>query len=86
MYVPVATNWCVTPFAILGVGGVTCTLTRVAAVTVSVVSPLIPLTVAVIVAEPTPVPVDNPGVLSPELSIVATLVDELVQEAELVKI
>ena len=52
LYVPVATNCCVVPFAIDGVAGVTAIDTSVAAVTVSIVLPLI----APLVAEMTVVP------------------------------
>ena len=52
LYVPVATNCCLVPFAIDGVAGVTAIDTSVAAVTVSVVMPL----TAPLVAEMTVVP------------------------------
>ena len=56
LYVPVATNCWVVPFAIDGVAGVTAIDTSVAAVTVSVVLPL----TAPIVAEMTVVPAATP--------------------------
>jgi hypothetical protein len=52
LYVPVATNCCCVPLAIVGVAGVTAIDTSVAAVTVSVVLPL----TAPLVAETTVVP------------------------------
>ena len=51
--VPVAVNCCVRPAATDGFVGVTCIDTSVAAVTVSVVEPVTPASVALIVVVPT---------------------------------
>ena len=68
VYVPVALNCSVSPFAIDGLTGVTAIDTSVAAVTVSVSSGLVtPLSAAVICVVPVPTPVANPA-----LVIVAT--------------
>jgi hypothetical protein len=59
-YTPVAVNCCVVPLAMLGFGGVTWMLTSVAAVMVSVAVPATPPKLAVMVLEPTPIPVARP--------------------------
>ena len=66
---PVAVNCSVVPALIEGLAGVTAIDTNVAAVTVSVVEPLIEPEVAVIVVLPCVEPVASPAAL-----IVATLV------------
>jgi hypothetical protein len=80
VYVPVAVKRWVVPFAMLGVPGVTATLTSVAAVTVSVVEPAIKETgtVAVIVAVPTPSPLATPS-LPEALETVAIEPDDVDQ-------
>jgi hypothetical protein len=60
--VPVAVNCCIVPNAIDGVAGVTAIETNVAAVTVTVVDPLMEPVVAVMVAVPSPTLVANPCV------------------------
>ncbi len=69
LYVPVAVNCSVVPALIEGLAGVTAIDTKVAAVTVSEVEPLIEPDVAVIVVLPCATLVANPAAL-----IVATLV------------
>ena len=65
VYVPVAVNCSVVPFAIDGLPGVTAIDTSVAAVTVSVTGGLVtPPSVAVICDVPTPIPVANPAALT----------------------
>jgi len=65
VYVPVAVNCSVVPFAIEGFAGVTAIDTKVAAVTVSVSAGLVtPFSVAVICDVPTPIPVAKPAELT----------------------
>ena len=65
VYVPVAVNCSVVPFAIDGLPGVTAIVTNVAAVTVSGSPGLVtPPSVAVICDVPTPIPVANPAALT----------------------
>ena len=71
---PVAVNCCVFPAAILGLTGVTAMEDKVAAVTVRVAVPDLPLKVAVMVAEPAATPVARPLLL-----IVATDVGKALQ-------
>ena len=73
-----AVNCCVVPAETDGLAGVTAMETRVGAVTVKTVDPVIVPEVAVIVEVPTAMVVANPAVL-----MVATLVTEDVQVAEL---
>jgi hypothetical protein len=62
LYVPVATNCCVVPLAIVGVAGVTAIDTSVAgAVTVSATDPLTPPLMAVITVVPGATPVARPA-------------------------
>jgi hypothetical protein len=64
VYVPVAVNCLVCPFAIDGFAGVTAIDTSVAAVTVSVSAGLVtPFSDAVICDVPTPIPVASPAEL-----------------------
>jgi hypothetical protein len=63
-YVPVAVNCWVSPAGTLAVAGVTPMEDRVAAVTVRVAVPDLPLKVAVMVAEPAATPVARPLVLT----------------------
>jgi len=72
VYVPVAVYCCVVPSAIDGAVGVTAIDTSAAAVTVTVVDPLIVPEVAVIVAVPSPTLVASP-VVCPAMLIVATV-------------
>ena len=60
VYVPVAVNCCVWPWAIEAVAGVTEMLTSVAVVTVNTAVPRIRPEVAVIVEAPVPTPVARP--------------------------
>jgi hypothetical protein len=69
--VPVAVKPCVNPLASVGLDGVMAMLTNSAAVTLSVADPLIAPEDAVIIAEPTCVPVASPLGL-----IVAALLDD----------
>ena len=62
VYVPVAVNCCVVPFAMVGSAGVTSMDTSVAAVTVSVVEPEIASEVAVIVVGPAVLALARPSV------------------------
>ena len=79
-----AVNWDFRPFAIAGFAGVTPKDTRVAAVTVRLVDPEIPLKLAVMVVEPGPAVVAKP--LAPgRLLIDATLAAEEFQVTALVK-
>lgn len=79
-YVPVAVNcWCA-PTIMLGLTGVTAMETRVAGVTVSVVEPETPATVAAIVVVP-----GARVVASPTLLIVAKLVADEFQVAVVVR-
>lgn len=80
LYVPVAVNCCVVPFAIETVDGVTANEVSTAALTVNVAEPLIVPDVAEIVELPC-----IKVVASPPLPIVATDVDDDVQVAVLVK-
>jgi methylglyoxal synthase len=73
VYVPVAVNWRVRPFAIDGAAGVTAIETNVAAVTVSVVLPLTPPKVAVITLLPVFTEDASPS-LPPAFEIVAVAV------------
>jgi hypothetical protein len=75
--VPVAVNCSVVPSAIDGVAGVTAMETSVAAVTVSVVDPLMEPVVAVIVAVPSPTPLANPCVGAAVLIVATAGVAEL---------
>jgi hypothetical protein len=75
--VPVAVNCCVVPNAIDGVAGVTANDISVAAVTVSVVDPLTPPTLAVMFALPTPAPLATPGAGPPVLIVLTPGVSEL---------
>jgi len=75
--VPVAVNCCVVPNAIEGVAGVTANDTSAAAVTVSVVVPLTPFTLAVMFALPSPAPLATPGVAPPVLIGLTPGVSEL---------
>ena len=61
LYVPVATNCCFVPLAIDGVAGVTAIDTSVAAVTVSVVLPVIPAVAAEMTVVPAATPVARPS-------------------------
>ncbi len=62
LYVPVAVNCCVRPFAIVGVAGVTAIDCSVAAVTVSTsTGEVTPLRLAVMLLVPTATPVANPA-------------------------
>lgn len=79
VYVPVAVNIWVRPLAILSRAGATPMLLSAAAVTVSVVLPVIPLTAAVMLAVPIPVAVASPALT------VATAVDCELQVAVVVK-
>jgi hypothetical protein len=63
-YVPVAVNCWVAPAAMLAVAGVTAIEDRVAAVTVRVADPDLPLKVAVMVAEPAALAVARPLLLT----------------------
>jgi hypothetical protein len=72
VYVPVATNCCVVPSAIDGVPGVTTIDTSAAAVTVTVVDPMIEPDVAVMLAVPSPTLVASP-VVAPVVLIVAVM-------------
>ena len=67
--VPVAVNCCFVPVAIEGFAGVTAIDTSVAAVTVKVVDPVMPIETALIVLVPVPTAVANPPA-----AIVATVV------------
>jgi hypothetical protein len=72
LYTPVQVNCSVVPVTIVGLTGVTTTLVRTTPVTVSVVDPLMPLRLAVIVVVPAPVAVARP--FDPSVfEIVATL-------------
>ena len=73
--VPVAANCSVVPSEIKELTGEMATETRVAAVTVSAVPPLIVPEVALMVAVPTPAPVASPCVPGALLTV-ATAVDE----------
>ena len=75
--VPVATNCCAVPNAIEGLAGVTANDTSAAAVTVSVVDPLTPFTLAVMFALPSPAPLATPGVAPPVLIGLTPGVSEL---------
>jgi hypothetical protein len=77
VYVPVAVNWSVTPFATLGFTGATAIDVRAAAVTVSVVVPLTEPDVAVIVEDPI-----AKVEARPDASIVATTTFDDVQATE----
>ena len=79
LYVPVAVNCRVKPFAIDGFAGVTLIDVSVAAVMVRVVEPLMVPEVALIVEVPTPTPFARPP-----LVMVATLVVAELQVTELV--
>lgn len=76
----VAVNCCVVPLAIDGLVGVTWTAVTTAGVTVSVVEPLTPLSVAEIVVEPTLLPVARP-LLPAVLLMLATVALEEAQVA-----
>ncbi len=76
-----AVNCCVAPAGTDGLAGVTAMETRVGAVTVRTVDPLIVPEVAVIVVVPAATVVANPAEL-----MVAALVAEEVQMAELVRL
>jgi hypothetical protein len=78
--VPVAVNCCVPPFGTDGFAGVTAMDTSVAAVTVSVVLPVMPLEAAWMVVDPVPTAVARPAVL-----IVATVTAEELHVAVLVR-
>ena len=69
-------NCCVKPFAIVGAAGVTSIDTRVASVTVNIVSPLTSPLVADTVALPTPVVVAMPFEPAALLTIATALSDE----------
>ena len=81
---PVATKVCVRPMGIVAVAGVTAIELSVAAVTVKVAEPDLPLKVAVIVAVPTDRPVAIPGettvatAMVPELQVTRLLMSTLV--------
>src|SRR6202030_802743 len=78
--VPVAVNCCVPPFGTDEFAGVTAKDTSVAAVTVSVVLPVMPVEAAWMVVIPVP-----PAVAKPAALIVATVTDEELHAAVLVK-
>src|SRR6202030_3411595 len=78
--VPVAVNCCVPPFGTDGFAGVTAMDTSVAAVTVSVVLPVMPLEAAWMVVVPVP-----PAGAKPAALIVATVTDEELHAAVLVR-
>jgi hypothetical protein len=75
--VPVAVNACVVPSAIAGIVGVTAIETRAAALTVSVVDPLIEPEVAVIFAVPWPTLLATPCVPVASLIVAVVGVSEL---------
>jgi hypothetical protein len=77
VYVPVAVNCCVVPIAIVGVAGLSAIDTSAAPVTVSVVDPLTPLPLAVMLALPTPAPLATPGAGPPVLIVLTPGVSEL---------
>src|SRR5271166_5954489 len=70
-YVPVAVNCSVSPLAMLGLAGVTAIDCNVAAVTVSTVEPVTPLSVALIEEVPVPTPVASPAVVMVATVVVA---------------
>ena len=72
LYVAVAVNCCVAPLAKLGPEGVTVMEVSVGATTVNVVLPLVPLTVADIVALPVASAVARPA----ELTVAAVVFEE----------
>ena len=69
--VPMALNGSVAPTAMLGVAGVTAIDWRVAALTVSTVEPVMPLSVAEIDEVPAATPVANPAALMVATAVVA---------------
>jgi hypothetical protein len=71
LFVPVALNCSVFPFAIAGFGGVTAIDTKAAGLTVSKVEPLTPLSVAEIVEVPVPAPVASPAAVMVATEVVA---------------
>jgi hypothetical protein len=77
VYVPVAVKACVVPNAIVGVAGVTAIDTNAAPVTVSVVDPLTPPSLAVMFALPTPALLATAGVGPPVLIVLTPGVSEL---------
>jgi hypothetical protein len=80
---PVAMSCSLVPVAIEELGGVIVIAVSAAAVTVMLVVPDTPASVAVIVALPTPVPVTRPGLTV--LATVAIVSDDEVQPAEAVR-
>src|SRR5436190_1547229 len=74
--VPIAVNWTVVPSAIDGVVGVIWIETSVAAVTVSVVEPLIAPSAAVIVVDPVPTAFARPCVPAAFEIVATVLVDD----------
>ena len=75
--VPAAVNCCVVPSGIEGFVGVTAIETSAAAVTVNVVLPAIEPEVAVILAEPVPTALANPGDVATLLIVATVVVSEL---------
>jgi hypothetical protein len=73
VYVPVAVNCWVVPNGRVGIAGVTAIETNVAAVTVTVVEPLIVPEVAVIAALPTTTPLATPALLTVAMFVFALL-------------
>ena len=69
--VPVAVNCCVVPFAMDGFAGVTAIDCSTAAVTVSTVEPVTPLSVALMVLVPLLTPVARPPALMVATEVVA---------------
>jgi hypothetical protein len=77
VYVPVAVKACAVPSARVGVAGVTAIDTNAAPVTVSVVDPLTPPSLAVMFALPTPALLATAGVGPPVLIVLTPGVSEL---------
>ena len=69
--VPVAVNCCVVPFGMDGLAGVTAIDCSVAAVTVSTVEPVTPLSVALMVLVPVFTPVARPPAVMVATEVVA---------------
>ena len=86
LYMPIAVNCRAVPRAITGLTGVTEIEVGTAALTLSVVESLIPLveSAAVMVAEPTEVPVARPLLPAALLAVATAMLDEL-QVTELVR-
>jgi hypothetical protein len=84
VYLPVAVNACVVPFAMVGVAGVSSIETSVAVVTVNWVTAETPLSVAEMVTTPSVAPCANPSVAA-ELLMVATAGFEEFQATDVVR-